>query len=265
MKHSLLTIFMAFLTLSVSAAKADSLKNEKVTETRDSISIKAKADTAYAHDEYEEAVKLYSQLAKQGQNAAVCYNLGNSYYRLDDMAHAVLWYERAYLLNPGDGDIRFNLDMARSKTIDKVVPQHEIFFVSWFKALVNLMSVNAWAYLSIALFVLCLIALAVYIFGEAIWLRKAAFTFSVVMLICCLLGNICAWSQRQRLENRTGAIVMSSAVTVKSTPAASGNDLFILHEGTRVEIIDDTLTDWVEVELADGKIGWLPRKMIEVI
>ncbi len=252
MKRIALLLFIFQTTLlGIHAANLDSLK--------------VVGDSLYAKENFELACKNYRQLAKKGQSAELCYNIGNCYYRLDDIAQAVLWYERAYLLNPGDEDVRFNLDLARSKTIDKVVPQHEFFFVTWFKSMVNWMSIDAWARTCIVLFVLCLIALAVYIYGQEIWLRKTGFMLFVFFLLLTVLGNVCAWSQRSHLRSRTGAIVMAPSAVVKSTPSKTGSDLFVLHEGTRVEVMDNTLNDWWEVTLVDGKQGWIQRKLIEVI
>ncbi len=247
MKHILTAILLSLSSLSF-AAQADSLK--------------VAADSAYAKEDYHKAVKLYKQL---DPTAAVCYNLGNSYYRLDDMAKAVLWYERAYLLDPSDPDIRFNLTMARGKTIDKVVPRHEIFFVSWYSSLVNIASADEWGYVSIALFTLALLALLLCVVLKRIGLRKLCLSAFSVLLLLCILGNVCAFSQRRKLVHRTGAIVMDSSAVVKSTPSQSGSDLFVLHEGTKVEIRDNTLKDWYEIELADGKVGWIESRQIEVI
>ena len=228
-------------------------------------SLKTIADSLYAKENYEGACKQYLRIAKTGESAAICYNLGNCYYRMDDIARAILWYERAALLSPGDEDIRFNLDMARSKTIDRVTPRHEFFFITWYRSLTNLMSADAWGRLSFAFFVLCLLSLALYIYGQQIWLRKTGFTLAVLFLLATLVGNLCALSQSNRQQNRTGAIVISSSAVVKSTPAHSGSDLFVLHEGTRVEVRDNTLNEWTEVSLADGKQGWIEKKQIEII
>ncbi len=247
MKH-ITTIIALLLSLAVNAAEPDSLRMA--------------ADSLYAADQFREAAQLYSQLPP---TAAVCYNLGNCYYRADDVARAVLWYERASMLSPGDGDIRFNLDMARSKTIDKVTPRHELFFVGWYRTLVNVASVDSWAYMSIAAFVLALVFLALCIFLPGVTVRKVSLTLCVLFFLVTVMGNVCAFSQRHALLHRTGAIVMDASAVVKSTPSASGNDLFVLHEGTRVEIRDDTLNDWYEVELADGKVGWLESKQVEII
>ena len=228
-------------------------------------SLKSAADSMYAKEDFAQAARLYHRITKVGESAVICYNLGNCYYRQDDIAHAVLWYERASLLSPGDDDIRFNLDMARSKTIDRVTPRHEFFFVGWFRSLVNWMSADEWGRFSIVVFVLCLVFLAVYIYSHPIWLRKVGFTLSAVLLMLTVLGNICAWSQRNRLSNRDGAIVMSPSAVVESTPSASGSDLFVLHEGTYVSIRDNSLSEWCEIVLADGKQGWVERKLIEII
>lgn len=236
-----------------------------IADSAVSDSLKTVADSAYAQENFEKAAKYYLRIARIGESAAVCYNLGNCYYRLDDMARAVLWYERASILSPGDEDIRFNLDMARSKTIDRVIPRHEFFFVTWYRSMINWMSADSWARLSIALFLLSLASLALYIYARRMGLRKAGFTLAVIFLLMTLVGNLCAWSQSIRLSQRDGAIVMASSAAVKSTPSASGSDLFVLHEGTRVVIRDNSLSDWAEVELADGKQGWIEKRQIEVI
>lgn len=250
MKYYISLLFI-FVMQSVQASNIDSLK--------------AKADNAYAHESFDKATKIYEEISAKGRSAEICYNLGNCYYRMDEIAKAVLWYERASLLNPSDMDIRFNLDMARSKTIDKVVPQHELFFVGWYHTIVNLMSLTAWACASIILFVCSLLSLTAYFFCAEIIMRKIGFFAFLVALVLSICGNVFALSQRQRLENRTGAIVMASAAVVKSSPSLSGSDLFILHEGTKVEITDDSLQGWYEVKLADGKVGWLQMRQIERI
>ena len=226
---------------------------------------KAEADSAYQQEHYQQAAQLYEQLLKRGESADLYYNLGNAYYRMDDITHAVLAYERALLLSPGDNDVRFNLQMARSKTIDKIVPESEMFFITWYHSLVRLMSVDAWARTAIvALFCAMLLAL-VYFFAQRIWLRKVGFFAGVLFFVVFLIANIFGFQQKQLLNHRTGAIIIHSAVPVKSTPSKNGTDLFILHEGTRVNILDDTMRGWREIRVADGKSGWVEIKEIEVI
>ena len=226
---------------------------------------KVEADSAYARGEYQQAIKDYEALLKQGASADLYYNLGNAYYRTENITRAVLNYERALLLSPGDRDIRFNLQIAQSKTIDKIVPESEMFFFTWYKSLVNLMSVDGWARTSLVSLTLVIILLLVYLFSDRIWLRKIGFFGGVILLLLFVLSNIFAWQQKQNLLFRKGAIVIAPSVTVKSTPANNGTDLFILHEGTKVMITDGSMKGWKEIRVADGKEGWIESKQLEEI
>ena len=223
------------------------------------------ADSAYAQGHYQKAIKDYTELLQQGASADIYYNLGNAYYRVEDMTHAILSYERALLLSPGDADIRFNLQMARSKTVDKITPESEMFFVTWYHSLVNLMSVDGWARTALFSLALAIVLALVYLFVEPVWLRKVGFFGAIFLIAVFVMSNWLAYQQQQNLINRKGAIVTEAAVTVRSTPAADGTDLFILHEGTKVTITDATMKDWKKIRLADGKQGWIETTQIEII
>ena len=254
MKKTVLLLVVA-LTMSVSVHAV----------TKASALTKASADSLYTAERYQEAAQQYEALLKRGESADLYYNLGNAYYRMDDITHAVLAYERALLLSPGDADVRFNLQMARSKTIDKIVPESEMFFVTWYRSLVRLMSVDAWARTAIVSLLCFMLLGLVYLFAQRIWLRKVGFFGGVLFLVVFIFANIFGFQQQQSLHHRTGAIIMRSAASVKSTPSKNGTDLFILHEGTRVNIIDDTMKGWREIRVADGKSGWIELSDIEVI
>ena len=230
-----------------------------------SAATKAEADSAYAQEHYQQAARLYEEVLKQGVSADLYYNLGNAYYRMDNITQAVISYERALLLSPGDKDIRFNLQMARSKTIDKITPESEMFFVTWYRSLVNVQSVDAWARVALIALVVAIVLALVYLFSDRIWLRKVGFFGAAALLVVFLASNLFAWQQKRGLDHRTGAVVIRSAVNVKSTPSKNGTDLFILHEGTRVTITDGSMREWKQVRVADGKEGWLETKDIEVI
>jgi len=226
---------------------------------------KADADSAYNAGEYQQAIRQYEELLKHGSSADIYYNLGNAYYRTENITRAVLSYERALLLSPGDPDIRFNLQMARSKTIDKIVPADEMFFVTWYRSLVSTTSVDGWAYVALSALALAVVLALVYLFASRVWLRKVGFFGALAMLLVFLLGNLFAWQQRQQLVHRTGAVVTAPVVTVRSTPSAQGTDLFVLHEGTRVDIVDASMQQWREIRLSDGKEGWMETKALEEI
>ena len=177
----------------------------------------------------------------------------------------MLNYERALLLAPSDRDIRFNLQMARSKTTDKITPEQEMFFVTWYHSLVNLASVDGWARTALLSLALAIVLALLYLFSERIWLRKVGFFGAIFALTLFVLSNVFAHQQKDLLVNRRGAIVTAPAVTVKSTPAKQGTDLFILHEGTKVTITDASMKEWKGVRLADGKEGWIETRHIELI
>ena len=226
---------------------------------------KQDADAEYSKGNYQQAIKDYEELLKAGESAEIYYNLGNAYYRTENITRAVLSYERALLLNPADDDIRFNLQMARSKTIDKITPESEMFFFTWYRSLVNLMTIDGWAHLAIASIILTLILALVYLFAGHLTLRKIGFYGGVLFLIIFLLSNLFAFQQKQMLMKRNGAIVTAPSVTIKKTPVANSADQGVIHEGTRVDIIDDTMRDWKEIHLADGREGWIPATQIEKI
>ena len=226
---------------------------------------KAMGDSAYVRQQYQQAIADYEALLKKGVSADVYYNLGNAYYRTDNITRAVINYERALLLSPGDPDIRVNLQLARSKTIDKITPESEMFFVTWYRSLVNIMSVDGWATMSLVSLAIAIILALCYLFSGRVWMQKTGFFGALAMIVIFGLSNLFAWQQKDQLVNRTGAIVISPAAAVKSTPANGGTDLFIIHEGTKVEITDSSMKEWKEVRIADGKEGWIKASMIEMI
>ena len=196
---------------------------------------KADADSAYVNGNYQEAIKVYESLLKQGESAELYYNLGNAYYRTEN------------------------------KTIDKIVPESEMFFVTWYRSLVNIMSVDGWGRMALVSLALVIVLFLVYLFSARVWVQKVGFFGGGILLVVFVFSNFFAWQQRQQLLNREGAIVVAPSVTVKSTPAQNGTDLFILHEGTKVVITDGSMKSWREIRLADGKKGWIESKKIELI
>ena len=226
---------------------------------------KAEGDSAYMKNDYASAIQIYEALLNRGEAADIYYNLGNSYYKAGDIAKAILNYERALLLQPGNGDIRANLEIARSKTVDKVEPVPEIFFVSWTKSLIKSMIVDSWAVCGVVCFILLIVSLYLFIFSKQIVLKKAGFISGIVFLAVTILANVFANQQKDELTNRNSAIVINPSVTVRSTPSESGTSLFILHEGHKVGVKDGSMKDWKEIRLEDGKVGWVPASAIEII
>lgn len=226
---------------------------------------KKNADDEYNRGNYQQAIKDYEELLKKGSSVSLYYNLGNAYYRTDNMPRAVLNYERALLMSPGDDNIRFNLQLARSKTIDKITPESEMFFVTWYKSLVNLMSVDGWARTSVFSMFMALLLVLCYLFSPKLSVRKAGFYGGAFFLVVFIMANIFAFGQKHILTARSGAIVTSPSAAMRKTPVTNSGYNAIIHEGTRVNIIDDTMKDWKHVRLADGREGWVQVSQIERI
>ncbi|HJD94343.1 MAG TPA: tetratricopeptide repeat protein [Bacteroides togonis] len=268
-------ILMASVTLfGQDAVLNDSVSSDSLTKSDASAfsaakqivnATKAEGDSAYIKNDFASAIQIYESLLQQGEAPEIYYNLGNCYYKTDDIARAILNYERALLLSPGNADIRANLEIARSKAIDKVTPVPEIFFITWIKSLVNSQSSDAWARTGIVSFLLLLVSLAIFFFTQHIKWKKIGFSAAILFLIVTVLSNLFASQQKSYLTNRNDAIILSPSVTVRSTPSESGTSLFVLHEGRKVEIKDNSMREWKEIRLEDGKVGWVPSSSIEVI
>ncbi len=226
----------------------------------------SEADSAYIQGDYLTAIGIYESIIEnQGVNATLYMNLGNCWLKRDEVAKAILCYERAYLIDPSDPDIKFNLELARTKTVDKVNQVNQLFIVVWFKKLLAVLDVNGWAIMTVILFAAAILFTGVLLFSKKRALRKISFSFSVFFLLLSILSFIFATTQMGNIRNRDTAIIMSPSVTVKSTPTSSGTDLFIIHEGRKVQILDSSMKEWVEIRLEDGNTGWVPVNVMEII
>ena len=223
------------------------------------------ANEAYAKGDFQAATDSYEELLKtSGESAIVYYNLGNSYYKLNKIAPSILNYERALLLEPGNSDIRFNLEIAKLKTVDKIEPIGEFFLTEWFRDIQNLLTTDAWSIFSITCFILLITCLFLFFFSRRIFTKKLGVYAGLVLIVCIIFGNCFAYNQKNKLTRRNEAIIFVPTTTIKSSPDNSGTELFILHEGTKVTL-KNKLSDWNEIETADGNVGWIKSSEVEVI
>lgn len=271
-------LFIAFfiLTYQVSHSQGsleiDSLTNNDsiVNATsklgsRNIVISKSLADSAYIRNDFTTAIQIYEMILRTGESADIYYNLGNSYYKVGDIAKAILNYERALILKPANKDIRSNLEIARGKTVDKVTDVPELFFITWLKSITNSMGIQSWAIIAISFFLLFIVSIYFFFFSTKIVARKTFFILALFFLVFCVIANISAAFQRRVRLNRMNAIIISPSVTIRSTPNDNGTSLFILHEGRKVFIKDDSMKDWKEIQLEDGNVGWVKKNDLEVI
>jgi tetratricopeptide (TPR) repeat protein len=224
------------------------------------------ADKAYIQGDYKTAVLKYEQILSENKvcNTELYFNLGNAYFKLTDYPNAILNYERALKLNPNDEDIRFNISMANSRIEDKIETVPELFYKRWFVSIREIASADSWGIVFIISLLICSACFFLYVLGNAIVLRKLGFYLGVLMLVASCMFLSLGISMYKQQTNHNQAIVFSGSVPVKSSPVDSGTSLFVIHAGTKVNLIDE-LGDWVKIQLVDGNEGWLPLSDLERI
>ena len=221
---------------------------------------------AYTAGDYASALKDWQDVQATGlMSKELYYNLGNACFKDSQIAPAILWYERALRLDPSDADVRYNLEYARALTQDKIEEIPEIFFEQWGHSLCYLLPSDIWAIIGLvflALFVGCVL---LFLLGSTSGRRRLGFFAGIVTLLVAFLGWDFAQWQRQEAQRQDLAIVMRPVTSVKSSPSeSSAKDLFILHEGTRVKILDN-VGSFTQIEIADGRQGWIPIADLEII
>ena len=251
MKKIYIILCLLSLNLSVFAVDVKALEGE--------------ANKLYQDGDYQKAIELYNQVLDAGvESSAVYYNLGNSYYKAGEISKAILNYERALVLNPGDKDTKYNLTLAQKATVDKIKVLPELFFVRWYNSFVSTFSADQWAYFSVALFIAFLIMAALFFHSDSIGLKKTGFTVGIVLLLLTAVTIFFATKQYHRVSDRNYGIVMTPSVVVRGAPDSSGTELFVVHEGLKVQIVE-SLGDWYNVRMADGNEGWIMKSDLEKI
>ena len=231
-----------------------------------------RANQAYKQELYNEALKLYLQEAERtGVSSDLYCNIGDTYYRLKDNVHAVLYYERALLLDPSNSDARFNLEFVRSK-MQLPDDAGDSWFSNWVDQTVSRLSSNTWAIIAIVTFLLFLAGLAAYLFMDNVLMRKIGFFGGALMIVATILANLAAFHVYHKATSGNGAIIMPETVTLSTAPREPRDKeemAFELQQGTRVEIVDsisDTANGkWLQVSTAGGHKAWLNAKDVEVI
>lgn len=214
----------------------------------------------YKAGNFEKSIELYQSLIDQGyQSSDIYYNIACSYFKVRDLPNAILFFERASLLNPGDEDISYNLEFSRSLIIDKIEVLPPFFLNQWYLSLRSLLSSNGWSYFSLGTFCLFLLLFLLYFFTRKMFIKKTSFWFGIIFFTVSVIGFLFAYKQYCLITDHKGAIIFNPSVTVKSSPDDAGTDLFILHEGTKV-FLEENIGEWYRIKLHDGSVGWMKEK-----
>jgi len=225
----------------------------------------SKAETLYTNQEYDSVITIYNSLIQEGTvSAQLYYNLGNAYYKQNELAKAILYYEKAFLLAPNDEDIIHNLGFAHQQQIDEIKVITTGFVGIWLKDIYRTFSVDTWAVLSVFFFLLFIVSLYFFLFAKSIKLKKLGFFIGIFLLISTILFALAANARHAELTNNKYAIVVEPTTSLKTEPSESAQDLTVVHGGLKVEVIS-TVGEWTSIKLADGKQAWVLSEYIEKI
>ncbi|MBI2430101.1 MAG: tetratricopeptide repeat protein [Ignavibacteriales bacterium] len=216
-----------------------SLLSPLLAQTDELTSVFDEANKLYMEQKFAAAITKYESIIKNGyENAEVYFNLGNAYYKSGKIQNAILNYERAKKFMPNDDDVQFNLALANAHLIDKVEAIPELFVYEWADYFLTIISLETMMTMMYFLFILTLVSFSLFLFALTI--------------------------QSYRESNTEFAIVMTDVANIKSAPDRSGNDLFVIHRGLKVQVLD-SVNRWRKIRLVDGKIGWIPEQEVETI
>lgn len=223
------------------------------------------ATEAYNAGEYERAIFHYEQILKDGMHSAPLYfNLANSYYKLGEPAPSVYYYEKALLLDPGDPEIRNNLSYARNMTLDDIVPVPKTDLKQAYEQLVYYFGLDQWAVIGVIFMFLFVAGYLLFYFSGRPNIKRIALIGSLVALMLAIAGTLMAYLQYRAYESDQPAIVFAEESEVRSEPNQRSAQAFLLHEGTKVQVLD-SLGTWHKIELADGQIGWMQASDLKML
>ena len=247
------TPLLIFFILSILGLEVNAQKPEDLL---------SKANELYNNSAYDSAVVMYKKVIDKGYSSSTLYyNLGNTYYKLRDYPMAIFYYEKSLKLDPNNEDTKHNLEIANAFISDKIETVPDLFIKAWWNNLSNIFTANTWAVISLIVLAILLSCIFLYLIARTRILKKTMF-FSCILLII-LTTSIFSISAKKYnyIKSNNNGIIIAPTITVKSSPSTSSVDLFVLHEGSKIKILDNT-GDWEKIKIANGSIGWLPSSSI---
>lgn len=220
------------------------------------------ANALYNNNAYDSAAVVYESIINKGYSSAeLYYNLGNTYYKLRNYPLAILYYEKSLKLDPQNEDTKHNIEIAQMFITDKIEPIPEFFLKNWWNIISDNFTLNTWAIITIVIFFLLLLTVFLYITAKSKAMRKVTFFVGITFIILTICSFTISIQKYNYYTSHNEGIIISPTITVKSSPSETSVDLFVLHEGSKVKILDQT-DDWNKIKIANGSIGWLPSSTI---
>ena len=251
LRNSFLLIFAILFSVSLKA------------EVSDPMGVFEEGNLFYEDHNYEAAVNSFNLLTDEYYSPELFLNLGNAHYRLDDIPNTILYYEKALKLSPGGVNILHNLKLANKRVSDKNKVNDSVRLNDWFFTWVS-NAPNYWAYNSVYLFIIGSLLLILYLFSKSRKLKKLTFYTAVIALILGIFSIVFSGFHKSRLMSIEEAVIFKPSIDLMSEPTENSSVSFVLHEGTKIKILDATEL-WYEIRFSDGKIGWLQKEFVETI
>ena len=250
MKKIFAYITLSLLSLNMFSADVDALADS--------------AQNYFMQTRYADAVVLYDSICRMGYSSSdLYYNMGNCYYRLNEIPYSVYYYEKSLMLNPSNHDAEFNLNIANRslKQVVEVLPKP--FYERWGASIIGIMGTDAWTIFNIIMLALVLAGIALYLFMGIIAMRKLGFSVAVIAFVLFVLTAICAYKSSVRITENNYAVVFEQSM-VKSSPNADAVNSFEIFEGLKVEVVDSA-NGMYNIRLADGKEGWIDANDVKLL
>jgi len=224
-----------------------------------------RANEAYEKENYDSTIALLDSLLNVGlESPELYYNLGNAWFKKSEVPRAILYFEKAHKLDPSNPDISYNLELANTRIADKIEPIPEFFLKTWWKAAIQLFNERQWTFINIASFVILLFFVVLFFISHSKSRKQMAFFMGIVFLVISLLTGLLGYQSYKTIHTHNTAIVFTPTINVKSSPNENANTIFVIHQGTKISLIDQ-LKDWYRIKLANGSVGWLKESDFEKI
>lgn len=249
MKHLLFILLFCFSSIAIA-------QNSKLFED---------ANSLYNEGKYQEAIHNYLKIAESKEHSAALYfNLGNTYYKLNQIAPSIYYYEKALYLSPSDNYIKTNLLFAQNMTVDalEILPQTGLLKIT--QSIIGKLSYHTWGIMAIVFMMLFVTSFLLYYFSIYQGKKRLFFVISMVTFLICICSLLFAFNQKSHIKNKNPAIIFAQEISINSEPNNRSEEVFILHEGTKVNV-EEEMGDWKKIKLIDGKTGWLPSSEIKEI
>jgi len=223
------------------------------------------ATAAYNEGDYNKSIAIYLEILENGEHSAeLYYNLGNSYYKLNQIAPSIYNYEKALLLKPNDSEIKNNLAYAQNMTLDAIEDMPQTGLSKIYENVIGVLSFDQWGYAAVLFMILFVVLYITFYYLKYATQKRIAFISGMLSLLLAVMATLMAFMSYGDYKVDQPAIVFSDEVIIKSEPNERSEEVFRLHEGTKLEVLEE-FNDWKKVRIADGQLGWIPSESIKLL